>query len=61
VRCFLREGLLRAFLVEFGAPQNEFSDPRGAFLNERAHGLAQTEPVACLDGVFEMDRYFVFV
>ncbi len=44
------------------APQRMSSrDPRGAFLNERAHGLAQTEPVARLDGVFEMDRDFVLV
>ena len=58
---FLRERELRAFFVEFRAPEDELPYPRGALFNERAHGLAQAEPVTGPNGVIEVDRDLVLV
>ena len=61
MRRLLGEREFGPFLVEFGTPQNEFPDPGRTFLDKGAYGLTQTEAVAGLDRIVEVDRDLILV
>src|SRR5512135_2094816 len=57
----LCESKLSAFLVKLRAPEDEFPDACGTFLDERSYGLSEAKTIPCTERVLEMDRDLVFI